>query len=128
MVPLVHRYKVKFPLMALCSLWSPYREDGGSRSIRNVDMSLIIWRHVPEQSNLNFLLMSVSVLGHLLISFLFSSLHFLAADSEVPSSIPGATKFSEYQWVWNGVHSALVRINEELLERKSSGSGLEKSD
>jgi hypothetical protein len=21
-------------------------------------------------------------------------------------------------WVWNGVHSALVRINEELLERK----------
>jgi hypothetical protein len=22
------------------------------------------------------------------------------------------------QWVWNGVHSALVRINEELLERK----------
>jgi hypothetical protein len=25
---------------------------------------------------------------------------------------------SEYQWVWNGVHSALVRINEELLERK----------
>jgi hypothetical protein len=22
------------------------------------------------------------------------------------------------QWVWNGVHSTLVRINEELLERK----------
>jgi hypothetical protein len=22
------------------------------------------------------------------------------------------------QWVWNGVHSALVRVNEELLERK----------
>jgi hypothetical protein len=22
------------------------------------------------------------------------------------------------QWVWNGVHSAFVRINEELLERK----------
>jgi hypothetical protein len=21
-------------------------------------------------------------------------------------------------WVWNGVHSALVRVNEELLERK----------
>jgi hypothetical protein len=27
--------------------------------------------------------------------------------------------------VWNGVRSALVKINEELLERKSSGSGLE---
>jgi hypothetical protein len=25
---------------------------------------------------------------------------------------------SQQQWVWNGVHSALVRINEELLERK----------
>jgi hypothetical protein len=22
------------------------------------------------------------------------------------------------KWVWNGVHSALVRINEEILERK----------
>jgi hypothetical protein len=34
------------------------------------------------------------------------------------SSIPGAARFSEEQWVWNGVHSALVRINEELRERK----------
>jgi hypothetical protein len=43
---------------------------------------------------------------------------FLAANPEFPGSIPGATRFSEYQWVWNGVHSALVRVNEELLERK----------
>jgi hypothetical protein len=41
-----------------------------------------------------------------------------AADPEVPGSIPGAAKFSEYQWVWNGVYSALMRINEELFERK----------
>jgi hypothetical protein len=31
---------------------------------------------------------------------------------------PALPDFSEYQWVWNGVHSALVRVNEELLERK----------
>jgi hypothetical protein len=43
---------------------------------------------------------------------------FLAANPEVLGSISGATKFSVWQWVWNGVHSALVRINEELLERK----------
>jgi hypothetical protein len=43
---------------------------------------------------------------------------FLVAKPEVPRSIPGAFRFSEYQWVWNGVHSALVRINEELLKRK----------
>jgi hypothetical protein len=43
---------------------------------------------------------------------------FLAADLEGSGSIPGSTRFSEYQWVWNGVHSALVKINEELLERK----------
>jgi hypothetical protein len=43
---------------------------------------------------------------------------FLAANSEVPGSIFGATSFSEEQWVWNGAHLALVRINEELLERK----------
>jgi hypothetical protein len=35
----------------------------------------------------------------------------------VPGSIPGAAKFPEYEWVWNGVHSALVRIS-EVLERK----------
>jgi hypothetical protein len=46
---------------------------------------------------------------------------FLAAYLEVPVSIPGATRFSEQQWVWNGVHSALVRINEELHERKVAG-------
>jgi hypothetical protein len=42
----------------------------------------------------------------------------LAANPEVSGSIPGATRFSEYQWVWYEVHSALVRINEELLETK----------
>jgi hypothetical protein len=34
-----------------------------------------------------------------------------------PGSIPAATRLSAYQWVWDGVHSALVRIN-ELLQRK----------
>jgi hypothetical protein len=43
---------------------------------------------------------------------------YLAADAGVPGSIPGAARFSKYKWVWNGVHPALVRINEELLERK----------
>jgi hypothetical protein len=43
---------------------------------------------------------------------------FLAANIEVPGSIPSAARLSEQQWVWNGIHSALVRINEELLERK----------
>jgi hypothetical protein len=33
----------------------------------------------------------------------------LATDPEVPPSIPGITTFSEQQWVWNWVHSALVR-------------------
>jgi hypothetical protein len=43
---------------------------------------------------------------------------FLAANPEIPDSIPGATRFSKEQWVWNEVHSILVRINEELLERE----------
>jgi hypothetical protein len=47
---------------------------------------------------------------------------FLPANPEVPGSIPSATRFSEQQWVWNGVHSALVRINEVLLERKVAAS------
>jgi hypothetical protein len=59
------------------------------------------------------------------IHFLFNPqscwcvIEFLAEDpEEVPGSILGATRFSEDQCVWNGVHSALARINEELLERK----------
>jgi hypothetical protein len=48
---------------------------------------------------------------------LWSSSQFLAANPEVPGSIPVATTFSEYQWVWDGVHLALVRLNEELLEK-----------
>jgi hypothetical protein len=43
---------------------------------------------------------------------------FLATFAEVPCSIPGATRFSEQHRVCNGVHSALVSINEELLERE----------
>jgi hypothetical protein len=30
---------------------------------------------------------------------------FLAADPEVLGSIPVATRFSAWQWIWNGVHS-----------------------
>jgi hypothetical protein len=48
----------------------------------------------------------------------YSRLFFLTAVPEVPGSITGATRFSEWQWIWNWVHSALARINEELLERK----------
>jgi hypothetical protein len=31
---------------------------------------------------------------------------FLATDTEVLGSIPGASRYSGRQWVWNGVHSA----------------------
>jgi hypothetical protein len=34
-----------------------------------------------------------------------SGQEFMAADTEVPVSIPGATRFYEKQWVWNWVHS-----------------------
>jgi hypothetical protein len=53
-----------------------------------------------------------------ILSHLLPGRNGLTANPEVPGSILGATRFSEYQWVWNGVHPALVRINEELLERK----------
>jgi hypothetical protein len=66
--------------------------------------------------------------------FIVSSYYFpnavgieMAAYPEVQGSIPGAATVSEYQWFCSGVYSALVTINEELLERKSSGSGLENS-
>jgi hypothetical protein len=48
----------------------------------------------------------------------------LAADPEVMGLFPDATRFSVKQWVWNRP-LGLVRINEELLQRKSSSSGLE---
>jgi hypothetical protein len=46
-------------------------------------------------------------------------LKFLAADPEVPDSIPGATRFSE-----RGPLSLMITI-EELLGRYSSESGVE---
>jgi hypothetical protein len=49
---------------------------------------------------------------------LCGQLEFVAANPEVPGSIPDSARFSAQQWVWNGVHSDLVRVNEELLERK----------
>jgi mRNA-degrading endonuclease toxin of MazEF toxin-antitoxin module len=42
-----------------------------------------------------------------------------------PGSIPGWTRFSHKQRVWNGFHSASLSTVEKLLEKKSSGSGLE---
>jgi hypothetical protein len=39
-------------------------------------------------------------------SFNCSLSEYLATDPEVPGPIPGAFRFSERQWVWNGVHSA----------------------
>jgi hypothetical protein len=42
----------------------------------------------------------------------------LGANPEVPSLIPCTTRFSKQQWLWNGAHSALVNINEELLKEK----------
>jgi hypothetical protein len=44
----------------------------------------------------------------------------LSTDREVPGSIPESTRFSEK---WGPL--SLVRTIEELIERKSSGSGLE---
>jgi hypothetical protein len=45
--------------------------------------------------------------------------------SRGPDSIPGATRFSEKQWVWNGVHSASWVQLRSYFGRKGSCSGLE---
>jgi hypothetical protein len=43
--------------------------------------------------------------------------------SRGPGSIPSATRFSEKQWVWNGVHSASwVQFRSYLKEKKQSKS------
>jgi hypothetical protein len=31
---------------------------------------------------------------------------FTATNSEIPGTIPGATRFCKKWWVWNGIHSA----------------------
>ena len=45
---------------------------------------------------------------------------FLATDTEVSGLIPGATRFSEQQWVWNGVHSGQLRSYLNKKERLRS--------
>jgi hypothetical protein len=49
----------------------------------------------------------------------------LAADPEVPGSIPRSSRFSEKWLVLERGSLSLVRIIEKPLERKSSGSGLD---
>jgi hypothetical protein len=49
----------------------------------------------------------------------------MAANPEVPGSIPGASKIFRITVGLERGPLSLVRINEELLERKSSCSGLE---
>jgi hypothetical protein len=53
---------------------------------------------------------------------------FMATDPEVPGSIPGATRFSENYWVWNGGPLSLVSITKEILVWISRGQGLENRD
>jgi hypothetical protein len=53
---------------------------------------------------------------------------FLATDPEVTSSIPSATRFFQVVVVLEWGQLSLASINEEPLERKSSGSGLENRD
>jgi hypothetical protein len=67
--------------MSLCSTWS--------RQIKLIFTYQIMW--------INKTLFCASVVW-------WSEL--LATDPEVPGLIPGASSFSEKQWVWNGVHSA----------------------
>jgi hypothetical protein len=53
---------------------------------------------------------------------------FLATDPEVPASVPCATRFSEKQWVWNGVLSPLEDNCGAVLKEKVAGSGQEIRD
>jgi hypothetical protein len=43
---------------------------------------------------------------------------FLATDAEVLGSISGASRFSEKQRIWNGVHPALWRQLRSYLKEK----------
>jgi hypothetical protein len=47
---------------------------------------------------------------------------------EVLGSIPGSSRFSEKQWVWNGVHSASWGKLRSYLEEIVGGSGQENRD
>jgi hypothetical protein len=50
---------------------------------------------------------------------------FLAANPQVPGSVPDSARFSRVAVVLERGSLSLVRISEEELERKSSGFGLE---
>jgi hypothetical protein len=59
---------------------------------------------------------------------LWSSCQSSWLQTEVSGSIPGATRFSDVAVGLERGPLCLVTINEELLERQSSGSGLENWD
>ena len=60
------------------------------------------WKQLSGQKVQNYFLKYVSEWTASVVQWS----EFLATDTEVSGSIPEATRFSEQQWVWNGVHSA----------------------
>jgi hypothetical protein len=62
--------------------------------------------HVPDLYTPKLNPFRLKPLNFLFKIFSSSDQEFLATDSEVPGSIPGAIRFSENYWAWNGVHSA----------------------
>ena len=84
-----------------------------SYSQRRELQRLCLFFLLPAEMNLKFLGNIVSSLEmSLTLLLLYRVIRpplwsgFLATDTEVSGSIPGTTRFSEWQWVCNGVHSA----------------------
>jgi hypothetical protein len=59
-----------------------------------------------SRSNSLLVSIKISVIFFMTASMVWWS-EFLTANPEVLGSIPGAARFSKWQWVWNGAHSAL---------------------
>jgi hypothetical protein len=70
-----------------------------------------------------YVLHITSVLNSHFIYFLLTACvilweDFLTTNPDVPSSVSGVNRFSEKYWIWKEGPLSLMRINEELFERK----------
>jgi hypothetical protein len=68
-------------------------------------LELIITIDYSGDPNSHTLFLTIAHIKSSMSSVVYWS-EFLATDPEVPGSIPDASRFSEKQRVWNGVHSA----------------------
>jgi hypothetical protein len=117
---ILRKLQIKWGLKKTVSFGTSRRPSLHYFERRKFPSSPILWG-LPDISQFPQILLPLTILLHW--CFLFDSLCGLVVRvpgyrSIGPGSIPGATRFSDKYWAWNGVHSAFWVQSSSYLKEK----------